>query len=101
MKKGIFAVLATLMVVLGSTVMPAYADHWGYYRHGYYGGYHHDHDIGARLGFGLAGLGIGLGLGALGGALNNDRYYYEDTYPRRVNVYTQPSYYGYTGDYWY
>ena len=97
MKKSIIAISALVMLLLGSTVMPAEArwhGGWGY--PGYYGyGYHH-HDIGSRLGWGLAGLGIGLGLGALGSRAYYNPYY--DNYP--VNVYSAPSY-GYGGYYWY
>ena len=102
MKKSILALSALVMLLLGSTVMPADAHYYGHY-HGWGG-------RGLGIGLGLGGLGLGLGLGALGprayyggypyGYWDNDYY---GAYPYGgANVYTAPTpYYGYGGYYWY
>ncbi|HEY9792955.1 MAG TPA: hypothetical protein V6D22_21315 [Candidatus Obscuribacterales bacterium] len=96
MKKGLIAVFALAMLLLGSTVTPASA---------------RDRDFLRDLG----GVGLGLGLGALGagvygnygGYYNNPyvgypAYGYGSGYYPDVNLYTAPTpYYGYYGNYFY
>jgi hypothetical protein len=100
MKRSILAASTLLMLLFGTTAMPAEARYgWGYGGWGY-GGYRHHNNWSRSLGWGLGGLALGLGLGSLGSRGYYSPSYYGGYY-RPYGVSVTPTYYGYGGSYWY